>query len=492
MRDKINEIVQRSLETGEDFAFENNRKTSTGEKFIYSRGRVIKNSKGEIVKMLGTSQDVTDRKRIEWQLMDARTELENRVEERTQQLAQSLEREKAAKIVAENASQAKMQFLANMSHEIRTPMNSILGFSELLATKLNSATEADEYLARITANGKQLSHLIDDILDLSKFEAGHIPVQKEGFLLETLVDEVVNSFLPTLNSKGLILNVSNQIADEKVRLNPIYSDRSRISQVLTNLLSNSIKFSHGGIVSLTIKSRTLDTTHAQIQFDVQDSGIGISPENQQTLFQPFSQGDSSIARKFGGSGLGLALSKRIAEALGGKLVLVTSELGQGSLFSFEVLADLQPVGNEPHVTMKNKESNNGIEYQNKRILLAEDSADNALLFCNYLKTLGVQIDVVTDGMQAVISVMQQSYDCILMDVQMPGMDGLEATKMIREMGYTMPILALTAHALKAEADRSIQAGCNLHLTKPISQTDLRRSLLYYLDGPKNTNPSASV
>lgn len=186
------------------------------------------------------------------------------------------------------------------------------------------------------------------------------------------------------------------------------------------------------------------------------------------------------------------MSKRIAEALGGKLVLVTSELGQGSLFSFEVLADLQPVGNEPHVTMKNKESNNGIEYQNKRILLAEDSADNALLFCNYLKTLGVQIDVVTDGMQAVISVMQQSYDCILMDVQMPGMDGLEATKMIREMGYTMPILALTAHALKAEADRSIQAGCNLHLTKPISQTDLRRSLLYYLDGPKNTNPSASV
>ncbi len=471
IRQETNEIIQSSIVSGKDFTFENKIPTSRGESFILSHGRVVKDAEGHAVKMLGTSQDITDRKRIESQLMEARNELEKRVEERTLQLAQSLEGEKAAKELAENASQAKMQFLANMSHEIRTPMNSILGFSELMASEKQSNEESKEYLARIRTNGTLLMHLIDDILDLSKFEAGRIPIHKSFISLKSLVDDAMSSFLPTLKSKGLELQFLYH-AEDSLR---ILTDAHRLSQILTNLLNNAIKFSEKGIVKVTVSCQEINEPgKVHLCIEVEDTGIGISDENQKNLFQPFKQGDSSIVRKFGGSGLGLALSKRIAEALDGKLELKKSALGKGSHFIFQTYVERAPaeMNKKSIARIVAPGSSENQQFQDKKILLVEDSPDNAFLICHYIKSLGANIDVVTDGLQAVKMVGQQPYDCVLMDIQMPVMDGLEATRRIRDQGYKKPVIALTSHALPEERARSMQAGCDLHLTKPIKKTDL--------------------
>ena len=469
MREKLSRLIESSLKTGEDFSFENTVETTKGQRFILSRGRVVRAADGRVVKMRGTSQDITDRKTIESQLEEARRELEKRVEERTLQLAQSLEREKAAKEMAENASQAKMQFLANMSHEIRTPMNSILGFSDLLAYENPSSEEAKEFLTRIRTNGTQLLHLIDDILDLSKFEAGQIPVHKSSFLLKPLVEDVVSSFALAMKAKKIDLKLiyENDIG------HPIYTDAHRLRQILTNLLGNAIKFSDRGIIELTLGVTKVGQQTALLKVDVKDQGIGISLEHQKNLFQPFSQGDSSVARRFGGSGLGLALSKRITEALEGRLELKKSVPHEGSHFCFEIPVERinleQDKKNMDKVT-ENEEQQNKL--YNRRILLAEDSPDNAYLISHYIKSLGANIDIASDGLKAVELASKNSYDCILMDIQMPGMDGLEATRRIRSSGFKNPIIALTAHALPAETERSLQAGCNLHLTKPIKKSEL--------------------
>lgn len=473
MREKTENILKDAILYGENFSFENVAQTSRGTRYISSRGRVSRDQEGKAIKMFGTSQDITERKNIESLLTDARNDLEKRVEERTLQLEESLSREKEAKEFAENASQAKMQFLANMSHEIRTPMNSILGFSDLLAADALSAEETKEYLARIRANGKQLLHLIDDILDLSKFEAGRIPIQKSAFSLRTLINEVVNSFAPSLQGKDLTLNVDFPEGPSP----QIFTDSARASQVLTNLLSNSVKFSKTGTIEILVRYNQLDQNRLFVTIDVKDNGIGISTENQKNLFKPFSQGDTSVARRFGGSGLGLALSKHIAEALDGSLELVHSEPHVGSHFSFQFYVDQieerSSVDSRPNVRTKSSENS---LLKGKKILLVEDSSDNAFLICHYLKSFAVEVDVAYDGTQAVEKFALKPYDCILMDIQMPGMDGLEATRKIRSLGFSKPIIALTAHALPTEAERSLEAGCDLHLTKPISKDVLVGSL----------------
>lgn len=486
LKEKIQSTIQKSLETGQDFSFENKIQTSQGERIILSSGRVIRDLSGKTLKMLGTCQDITERKKIESQLMHARNALEERVEERTLQLANSLEREKTAKKLAENASQAKMQFLANMSHEIRTPMNSILGFAELLAAESHTTDQSKQYLSRIRASGTQLMHLIDDILDLSKFEAGQIPIHKSNVKLKKLIDEVIDSFTPSVQSKGLELKFAYDCSPDL----QVHTDAHRLNQILTNLINNAIKFSEQGVVQVSVRCENLREPHKiKLNMDVKDTGIGISQENQRFLFQPFSQGDSSIARKFGGSGLGLVLSKRIAEALGGKLELVKSSPGEGSHFAFEAPMDIAKTEFERKAgPMEHSSSNQSEKLHDKRILLAEDSPDNAFLICHYIKSLDANVDVASDGLQAVKMANQNDYDCILMDIQMPNMDGLEATRRIRSQGFKKPIIALTAHALPAETAKSLEAGCNLHLTKPINKADLVGTLAEQI---KNSESSQS-
>lgn len=390
----------------------------------------------------------------------------------------SLEREKVAKQMAESAGHAKMQFLANMSHEIRTPMNSILGFSELLAVEDCSDKDRTDYLERIRKNGAQLLHLIDDILDLSKFEAGRIPIHKSAISLKDLLEDSLSSFEPALRDKKLRLDLYYN-GDPTI---PIISDSMRMGQIFTNLLSNAIKFSKRGPLKVTLTVQPVPwSSHVNICFDVEDRGIGMSAENQQNIFFPFRQGNNSISHTFGGTGLGLALSKRIAEALGGKLELVKSEPGVGSHFRFEMNADhatetaLEESRHKPVENTVTTADGDG-SFAGKRILLVEDSPDNALLVCHYIKSSGAEIDVATDGQQAVAMASHNPYDCILMDVQMPGMDGLEATRQIRRQGFDRSIIALTAHALPTETIRSLDAGCNLHLTKPVKRAELLGAL----------------
>ncbi|MGE0527330.1 MAG: ATP-binding protein, partial [Bdellovibrionales bacterium] len=244
-------------------------------------------------------------------------------------------------------------------------------------------------------------------------------------------------------------------------------DETRTSQVFGNLLNNAIKFSDSGTIKVSVQARD-----NRLALSVEDMGIGISPMDQKNLFQMFSQADSSIARRFGGSGLGLALSKRISEAMGGTLELMWSVPGKGSHFQFQVPFDvphaLRPASCESSPNRRPA----GRGSTTHHVLLAEDSPDNVFLICHLIEPLGYRIDVATDGLAAVEAALQKHYDFILMDIQMPRMDGLEATRQIRAHGFKNPIIALTAHALRSEAERSLAAGCNRHLTKPVSRAEL--------------------
>lgn len=455
MRRHIEGTIQRAIETGRDYQLENKMPTPGGDRFVYSRGRIVKDDEGKVVKIIGTSQDITERKHFESELVKARDELEIRVHERTAELQR-------AKEVAESASQAKMQFLANMSHEIRTPLNSILGFAELLATEKLSEGERENFLDRVRANGTQLLHLIDDILDLSKFEAGRIPIHESEFSLRALIDDVVNSFSPQQKAKSLLVKVD--FAPDTPRF--IQTDAHRLRQILANLIGNAIKFSDRGEVSIRVRPG--------VRVDILDTGVGISKEHQALLFQPFSQGDSSVARRFGGTGLGLVLSRRIAETMGGKLELAHSELGHGSHFWFEIPVKVVDQGAQK-MESHAKAAPDRVLHK-KRILCAEDSPDNAFLISHYIQSTGAEVDIANDGLEALEMLAKNSYDLVLMDMQMPRMDGLEATRRMRERGFRKPIIALTAHALAAEAQRSKQAGCDLHLTKPIDGQELVQTL----------------
>lgn len=482
-RELVQRNVQKCLETGKEFSFEHQMKHRDGSfHFIHSRGRAVRDEAGKIIKLRGTSQDITDRKLIEQQLMAAQSDLEHRVEERTAQLHESLEREK-------RATEAKMQFLANMSHEIRTPMNAIIGFTELLeGTQITE--EQSAFLSRVKTNSGHLLRLIDDILDLSKFEAGRFPIEKTKISLSLLLEDLLHSFALEAEKKGLSLQVLFRTAIPQY----IVSDTMRLRQILTNLLGNAIKFSRTGEVQLHLTYLKPDANSdlPALVIDVEDKGIGISEEDQKKLFQPFSQADSSVVRRFGGTGLGLALSRRIAEAMGGQLVLSESRPGVGSRFRLTLyIEEIQtPMISNLNAVQDYQQSSieqPRIAIQNARVLLAEDSVDNEILIRSFLQAAHIKIDVANNGLEALEMALRGNYDCILMDIQMPKMDGLEATKQLRSRGFKKPIIALTAHALMEEVDRSLAAGCDIHLTKPINRKLLLETIYGQLQKSQPVN-----
>lgn len=377
---------------------------------------------------------------------------------------------KQSRDAAQAASVAKTSFLTNMSHEIRTPLGAILGFAELLKEKALPDTERDRFVEIITRNGKALTSIIDDILDLAKVEAGKLETEKIAFRLQDLASDIVDLFRERCKEKGILL----KLAEPENLPALVLSDPIRLRQILINLIGNAVKFTDAGRVTVAMRSIHVGS-QLQIEIKVADTGIGISEEARERLFQAFSQADNSTTRKFGGTGLGLALSQRLAKALGGEITVSNNPDSTGSVFALKFFngnaADVKAVLPAESVPASPSPSA-ALPLVGTQVLLADDSVDNQLLIKRILKKNGASVEVANNGTEALALGLTGSFDIILMDVQMPEMDGYQATRELRKAGYMKPIVALTAHAMSEERARTKAAGCDVHLTKPIDPSEL--------------------
>jgi len=387
-----------------------------------------------------------------------------------------------AKEAAESANRAKSAFLANMSHEIRTPMTAILGFSDLLLGDI-TRQEADEAAHIIKRNGEYLLAIINDILDLSKIETGKFEIIRTICSPGQIASDVIATMKVCADAKGLSLTLDCEGDVPQ----SIQTDPFSLRQILVNLIGNAVKFTEIGGVRVVVRQDAGTDNRFKLNFDVIDTGIGLSEEQIGLLFQPFSQADSSMRRRFGGTGLGLAISRRLAVMLGGD-VSVTSVLGKGSKFTLAI--DTGPVEGVKLVDLPLDVAEprwQGVTDElklNCRILLVEDGPDNQRLITFILRKAGAEVTVAENGQAAVYLALaaqrvNNPFDVILMDMQMPVMDGYEATRSLRNAGYTKPIIALTAQAMREDYKNCIDAGCDGYLAKPINRIDLLQSLEAY-------------
>jgi PAS domain S-box-containing protein len=368
-----------------------------------------------------------------------------------------------AKENSERASQLKTAFLANMSHEIRTPLASVMGFAEVLKEKNLTEKDKDRFLNMIIRNGASLSRIIDDILDLSKVEAGHLEVEDAEMAFDHLLHEVLALFREKVKGKNIYLKL-NLSSDVPTR---IKSDATRVRQILINLIGNAIKFTKDGGVDVDIHSEKFGASKSRFQVTIRDTGIGLSTDQAEKLFRPFTQADNSTTRKYGGTGLGLALSKRLAQALGGDIRILHTQPGVGSTFAFDFIADTTFENNSCQIP-ENSYQQTHLDLKNIRVLLAEDSPDSQELIKHILINHGARVTVANDGAEALETAQNQEFDVILMDIQMPELDGYEVTRRLRKDNLRIPIIALTAHAMLEERQRTKAAGCDAHVTKPLN------------------------
>ncbi|MBX2987131.1 MAG: response regulator [Bdellovibrionaceae bacterium] len=460
--DDLKKLLKTWLSTmsdGDRFTLECRLRRHDGEtRWHWINAILERDEYGDVVGWIGTCTDIHDRKIMETKLVDSRMQ-------------------------AESASRAKTYFLANMSHEIRTPLNAILGFSEILSNPDLTVSERINSVATIHRNGQQLLHLIDEILDISKVEAGRLEIERKPTDLRELLADLGASLNLKAVEKDLKLVVEN--------IGPfprwITTDPVRLKQILINLVGNAVKFTRQGEVRVVAKwSAAAPGEEAVLRVEILDTGVGIDSRHVEKLFNPFVQADSSTTRTFGGTGLGLALSKRLASALGGDVWLETSELDRGSHFVMEVAAP--PTSSTPfldHLHQGSVKSAPDVEgakadLDGARILLAEDAVDNQVLITRFLQMAGARVEIAKNGEEAFEKALTGDYALVLMDIQMPRMDGYEATVRLRERGYSRPIIALTAHALKEEKEKSLRVGCDDHLTKPVDRRTLLESVSLYV------------
>jgi signal transduction histidine kinase/CheY-like chemotaxis protein len=405
---------------------------------------------------------------------DSSVEIESLLRHLTSQLCSALENA-ALYRQARAASEAKTSFMANMSHEIRTPLNAVIGFSEMMSHQDLTEEQRENVLRNVRQSGAQLTRIIDDILDISKVEAGQMSVEHDAIRIPNLFKDLKSFLGPKAQEKGIDLLFVEQ---EPVPAE-FCSDDVRLKQILINLLGNAIKFTHKGFVKLTVSVRD-----EALVFLIEDTGIGIGKEFRERIFEPFSQGDASTTRTYGGSGLGLALAKRLADLLGGHLTLVSSRLNCGTTFEL-VLTRAQLKWERAKPTPLPQASPTAMGWsanlKGKHILLVEDSIDNQEIFSFFLEKAGAEVEVVDNGRSAVEKAMHKAYDLILMDIQIPILDGKGATRLLRQKEYKGPIVALTAHALTEQRNEVLNAGCNGQISKPVTGQTLIDEVSRYIE-----------
>jgi PAS domain S-box len=430
---------------------------------------------GRITHYLAVNSDITDYKRVSAELNLHKHHLEDLVEKRTAEL-------ELAKVQAEAANQAKGTFLANMSHEIRTPMNSILGLTYILRQSTQDP-EQQALLARLYDSAQHLMHVINGILDLSKIDAGKIAIETSELSVPTVVHNVADLLMHEASGKGLSLEVDLAGVDGVLQ-----GDPTRLSQALLNYATNAIKFTESGRVVLRARAKVDDGKSVVVRFEVQDTGPGIPAERLGKLFNAFEQGDASTTRRHGGTGLGLAITRGLAQLMGGDAGVDSVE-GQGSTFWFtarlrRVAASVTALTALQELRQSGRRSvgaQDATSFEG-RVLLAEDNPTNQFVLLKLLRDLGVHVDLAENGRDAVDRLAERSYDLVLMDLQMPEMDGLTATREIRRLPARAdtPVVALTANAFTEDRERCLQAGMNGFLPKPIDPALLREALERWL------------
>ena len=441
---------QLSLNTGVPHEIEYRLRRADGVyRWVLGRSECVRDETGKITKWYGTCTDIQD-------LVDARH-------------------------AAESANIAKTEFLANMSHEIRTPMNAIIGLSNILAATSPLNQKQKDFLRTLQNSADGLLALINDLLDIAKIEAQSITLEEIPFNLSHMMQEVVSMMNVRAREKNLVFTVSDQISKDRLFL----SDPTRIKQIILNLCSNAVKFTDSGGVDITIRCRPHEQPGIElVQITVKDTGIGIAQKQLQTIFEKFVQADTSINRKYGGTGLGLAITKTLTEILGGTIA-VESEQGKGSAFTVKLpLLYIKQEKIEEDIAMASEEIKPSPLHQEK-VLLVEDYEANILVATTYLEQFGYEYDLANDGLEAVEKFKVNRYGAILMDVQMHGMNGFDATALIRELeqqagSKPTPIIGMTAHALAGDKERCLAAGMDDYLSKPFNPDELESKLSHYM------------